>query len=149
MKEIMMFRQTLIATVVVFILWSIIDFLVHGMLLQASYQATSHLWRPEDQAHMWLMSAVTLIFSFCVVSIYSYFIAPKSLRSGTQYGLLLGIGVGCLTGLGTYSYMPIPMELASSWFAVNFVELTVAGIIAGSIIKEPVTEIGGGSLGQP
>jgi hypothetical protein len=145
----MMIKQTLLATMVVFIVWSIIDFLVHGMLLQSTYQATAHLWRPEDQAHMLLMSAMTLIFSLCVVSIYSYFIAPKSLRSVAQYGLLLGFGIGCLTGLGTYSYMPIPMELASSWFAVNFVELALAGIIAGSMIKEPATAIGGSVFGQP
>jgi hypothetical protein len=41
------------------------------------------------------------------------------------------------------------MELASSWFAVNFVELALAGIIAGSMIKEPATAIGGSVFGQP
>ena len=37
-----MFKQTLVATVAVYILWSIIDFLVHGILLQSAYQETLH-----------------------------------------------------------------------------------------------------------
>ena len=79
-----MFKQTLLATVIVLIAWSAMDFLVHGMLLQSVYQETAFLWRPEDQMHALLMSAVTLLFSFCVVSVYSYFIVPKSVATGLK-----------------------------------------------------------------
>jgi Na+/H+ antiporter NhaA len=141
-----MFKQTLFATVIVFIVWSLIDFLIHGMLLQSAYQETANLWRPEDQMHMMLMSAVTLVFSFCVVSIYSYLVTPKSVSAGFKYGLILGVGVGTAVGIGSFSYMPIPLCLAGAWFGINLVEITMAGIIAGYMIKEPVTHIGGNSL---
>ena len=141
-----MFKQTLLATVIVFIAWSAMDFLVHGMLLTSAYQETAYLWRPEDQMHALLMSAVTLVFSFCVVSIYSYLIAPKSVSAGLKYGLILGIGVGTAVGIGSFCYMPIPLCLAGAWFGVNLVEITAAGIIVGYMVKEPATQIGGSSF---
>ena len=142
----MMFKQTLLATVIVFIAWSAMDFLVHGMLLQSVYQETAFLWRPEDQMHALLMSAVTLLFSFCVVSVYSYFIVPKSVATGLKYGLTLGVGVGAVTGIGSFCYMPIPLYLAGAWFGVNLVEITLAGIIVGYMVKEPTTQIGESSF---
>ena len=141
-----MFKHTLVATVAVYILWSIIDFLVHGILLQSAYQETLHLWRSEDQMHALLMSGVTLFFGFSVVLAYGCFVAPKSVQTGLKFGAALGVGVGALTGLGSFSYMPIPLQLAAAWFAVNFVKLTLAGMIAGLLVKEPVTEIGGSTL---
>jgi hypothetical protein len=39
--------------------------------------------------------------------------------------------------------MPIPLYLAAAWCLVNFVKIALAGLIAGRLIKEPTTEIGG------
>jgi len=81
-----------------------------------------------------------------VVLAYGCFVAPKSVQTGLKFVAALGVGVGALTGLGSFSYMPIPLQLAAAWFAVNFVKLTLAGMIAGLLVKEPVTEIGGSTL---
>ena len=137
-----MFKKMIAATAAVFILWSIIDFLVHGILLQEIYQETMHLWRPEDQMLALLMSAVTLFFGAAVVLIYSFFVAPKSLATGVKFGAVLGIGIGAMTGLGSFSYMPIPLCLAGAWFAVMFAKLTVAGLVVGRLVSEHVTPIG-------
>ena len=138
-----MFKQTLLATVAVFVLWSVIDFLVHGVLLHSAYQETMHLWRPEDQMHALLMSAMTLFFSFTLMFTYAHYVVPKSLATGLGFSAVLGIGVGSLTGLGSFAYMPIPLYLAAAWCLVNFVKIALAGLIAGRLIKEPTTEIGG------
>lgn len=131
------------ATVAVFVLWSVIDFLVHGVMLHAAYQETLHLWRPEDQVHALLMSAVTLFFGFMLVVTYGYYVVPKSLATGLGFGAALGIGVGVLIGLGSFAYMPILLYLAIAWCLVNFVKIALAGLIAGQLIKEPTTDIGG------
>lgn len=44
-----MTKRVIMATIAVFIAWSILDFLIHGVLLQSIYAVTSHLWRPMDQ----------------------------------------------------------------------------------------------------
>jgi hypothetical protein len=141
-----MFKQTLVTTVVLFILWSVIDFLVHGILLQSAYQETVHLWRSDDEYYAMLVSAVTLIYGFCVVSIDSNFIAPKSLTTGFNYCVALGSGVSALVGLGSFSYMPIPFSLAIAGFGVSFIKLVAAGLVAGYVVKEPATAIGDSAI---
>jgi hypothetical protein len=112
-------------------------------MLHAAYQETLHLWRPEDQVHALLMSAVTLFFGFMLVVTYGYYVVPKSLATGLGFGAALGIGVGVLIGLGSFAYMPILLYLAIAWCLVNFVKIALAGLIAGQLIKEPTTDIGG------
>lgn len=130
-----MLKQTIWATIAVFILWSLLDFLIHGVMLQSIYQETANLWRPEDEMKMPLMSLVTLIFSICFVSIYSYLIKPKSLSSGIKYGLIFGIATSVSMGFGSYCYMPIPLSLAFSWFIGSLIEIFLAGLIVGLIVK--------------
>jgi len=44
-----MLRKSIIATVIIFILWSIVDFLLHGLILRSAYADTSQLWRPMEE----------------------------------------------------------------------------------------------------
>ena len=130
-----MFKQNLLATVVVFIAWTIIDFLTHGRLLMEAYEATAHLWRSEQDMNPALMSGVTLIYSFCFVALYQYFVNPKSLSTGVKFGALFGLAAGVVGGVGSYVYLPISMELAGSWLAISLVELTAAGAVVGYLVK--------------
>ncbi len=130
-----MLKQTIWAVIAVFIAWSILDFLIHGVLLKSTYQETANLWRPEDEMNMPLMSIVTLVFSICFVTIYSYLIEPKSLSLGIKYGFILGIATGVSMGFGSYCYMPIPLSLAFSWFLASLVEITLAGIVVGLMVR--------------
>jgi len=132
-----MLKKSLLAIVAVFFALSIMDFVIHGMLLDATYKATADLWRPEMEFKMALMSAVTLIFSVGLVAVYSLLINPKSISAGLQYGVILGLATGTSIGFGSYCYMPIPFSLAVSWFAGSLVEVTVAGLIIGAMIKTP------------
>ena len=130
-----MFKQNLLATVVVFIAWTIIDFLTHGRLLMEAYEATAHLWRSEQDMNPALMSGVTLIYSFCFVALYQYFVNPKSLSTGVKFGALFGLAAGVVGGVGSYVYLPISMGLAGSWLAISLVELTAAGAVVGYLVK--------------
>lgn len=130
-----MIKQTLWAIIAVFISWSILDFLIHGVMLKSAYQATADLWRAEDEMKMALMSVITLIYAVSFVCIYSFLINPKSQLSGIKFGVILGLGVGISMGFGSYSYMPIPLGLAFSWFLASLIELSIAGVIVGFIIK--------------
>jgi len=75
-------RRTIWAVLAVFIMWSILDFILHGLLLRSTYEATANLWRPMDQIHMPLMYFVTLVFAVCFVLIYGLLVGRKSLASG-------------------------------------------------------------------
>ena len=134
-----MLKQTILAIITIFIAWSALDFVIHGLLLAETYQATAHLWRPEAEMNMPLLSLVTLIFATGFVGIYSWFINAKSMAIAIKYGVVFGLAIGVSMGFGSYSYMPIPLDLAMTWFIGTLVELSFAGVIIGLIIKpEPV-----------
>ena len=128
-------RRTIWAVLAVFILWSILDFILHGLLLQSTYEATANLWRPMDKMNMPLMYFVTLVFTVCFVLIYGLLVGQKSLASGIRFGALFGLATGISMGFGSYSYMPIPLTLAWSWFFGSWIEAITAGAIVGAIVK--------------
>ena len=130
-----MIKKTIWVTIVVFIAWTIMDFIIHSVLLHSIYHETADLWRPEEEMNMPLMSLVTLVFTACFVSIYSYLIEPKSLASGIKYGSIFGLATGISMGFGSYGYMPIPLSLAISWFVGAIIETTLAGAIVGLMIR--------------
>jgi hypothetical protein len=130
-----MTRRITLAVVAVFIAWSILDFILHGLLLRSTYEATANLWRPMDQMNMPLMYFVTLLFTVCFVLIYGLLVGRKSLVSGIQFGALFGLATGISMGFGSYSYMPIPLTLAWSWFFGSWIEAITAGAIVGAIVK--------------
>jgi hypothetical protein len=130
-----MVKRTLWAIVAVFITWSILDFILHGLLLRPIYVNTASLWRPMNQMNMPLMYLVTLVFTVCFVLIYRLLVGQKSLATGIQFGALFGLATGISMGFGSYSYMPIPLTLAWGWFFGSWVEAVVAGAIVGAIIK--------------
>jgi len=130
-----MAKRTIWAVVAVFLSWSMLDFILHGLLLRSIYEATSNLWRPMDQMHMPLMYFVTLVFTVCFVLIYGLLVGQKSLSSGIRFGALFGLATGISMGFGSYSYMPIPLTLAWSWFLGSWIEAIAAGAIVGAIVK--------------
>ena len=128
-------KRTLLAIIAIFISWSVLDFVIHGVLLQSTYEATASLWRPMEEMKMGLMYMVTLLLIVCFVLIYALLISDKSVATGIKYGVLFGLGIGISMGFGSYSYMPIPYTLAFTWFAGSLVQSIVAGAIVGAIVK--------------
>jgi hypothetical protein len=131
--EIMRMRM-LLGVLAVYVAWSVLDFVIHGVMLQTTYEATASLWRPMEEMKMGLMYVVTLIAAACFVAVYEHLISAKSVRSGLLLGLLYGVGVGTSMGHGSYAVMPIPYNLALSWFLGTLVEAVVAGLLVGVIV---------------
>ena len=130
-----MAKRTVIAVVVVFVAVSIMDFLIHGIILRSTYEATASLWRPANEmnmAHMYLVSLLSTVF---FVLIYGLLIEKKSLASGIKYGILFGLATGIPMGFGSYCFMPIPLSLAWTWFFGAWIEATASGAIIGAILK--------------
>jgi hypothetical protein len=118
-----------------FILWSVLDFIIHGLILKSAYASTASLWRPMAEMKMGLMYVTVLITALAFSANYAYLVAKKSLMVGLTYGLLHGIAVGVGMGYGTYSMMPIPYCMALTWFLGTVIEGVLGGLLLGAIIK--------------
>ncbi|MCA9426067.1 MAG: hypothetical protein KC994_13385 [Candidatus Omnitrophica bacterium] len=127
--------KTIGAIVAVFVAWTAMDFVIHGMLLQSLYAKTPDLWRPQEEYKTGLMFFVTIVEAITFVSVYSLFFKEKNLMVGLKYGALFGIGAGISMGYGSFSYMPIPYYVALSWFLATLAEALVAGAIVGAMVK--------------
>jgi hypothetical protein len=125
-----------LAVIAVFIAWSVMDFLIHGVILASSYAATPSLWRPMHEMKMAVMYLSVLITGLCFVLVYVLFFARRGVSIGLRYGLLFGMGAGVSMGYGSYSVMPIPYHMALTWFLGSVVEAAVGGVILGAIVRE-------------
>jgi hypothetical protein len=129
-------KRAVLAIVAVFFAWTVLDFVLHVVILSSAYAASAQLWRPLPQMKMWLMHAVVLVAAASFVLIYAWLITDKSVKTGVRYGVLYGIGSGISMGYGSYAVMPLPYVIAFWWFLGSLVEAVAAGWIAGSLLKK-------------
>jgi hypothetical protein len=125
-----------IATVVVFVIWEVLDYVIHVVILGGAYKDTASLWRPEGEMKMWLMYGVVLVAAYAFVMIYDRLLKAKGIRPGLSFGLWFGLATGISMGYGTYAVMPIPYSMAATWFWGAIVQGALGGIALGVILKE-------------
>ncbi|MBN1447890.1 MAG: hypothetical protein JXA28_08155 [Bacteroidetes bacterium] len=133
-----MLKKILLSTLAVFVLWSLLDMILHYVLLAPMYEETSQLWRPMEEMKMHVTYLVGLIVSFCFSAIYGWLVHPKSMRHALLYGLIFGLGAGTSMGYGSYASMPIPYWLAFAWFLGVTVESLLGGLLLGWMVRNPV-----------
>ncbi|HVN70675.1 MAG TPA: hypothetical protein VMU10_01525 [Desulfomonilia bacterium] len=131
-----MLRKSIIATVIIFILWSIVDFILHGLILRSAYADTSQLWRPMEEMSPWIIYLVTAVSACVFTSIYWLLIHEKNVQNAVIYGALFGVGAGVSMGYGSYAAMPITAFIAHAWFLGAFLKYVFAGLVVGAIMKE-------------
>jgi len=129
-------KRTILAVIAVFVAWSAMDFLIHGVILRSSYAETASLWRPIAEMKTLVLHVTALIAALTFVLIYGLFFSRRGISTGLAYGLLFGLGTGVSMGYGSYSVMPIPYHMALTWFLGTTVEAVVGGLILGSIIRD-------------
>ncbi len=128
-------KKLILCSITIFIVWTIIDFLVHGLYLKEYYLQTADLWRPQGEAKMFLNAVVVLIGSVIFTMIYLFLVSKKSIGRALLFGLLVGISAGISMGYGFYAFSPIPYHMAATWFLVNVGEGIIGGIILAVMVK--------------
>ena len=129
-------KRTILAIIAVFVVWAVMDFVIHGLILRSSYAATALLWRPMSEMKTSLMYLSVFVAALTFVLIYSLFFSCKGISIGLKYGLLFGLSAGVPMGYGSYSVMPIPFHMALTWCFGSVIEAMVGGLIIGSILQE-------------
>ena len=129
-----MYVRFLIACIAVFLLWSGADYLFHGVILEEAYQLTARLWRPEGEAKMGLHTLVVLCSAVLFSAIYTFLVSTRSVRNAILYGALFGAASGISFGYGMYAFMPLPYDMALTWFFTSLVEGVLGGLALGFIL---------------
>lgn len=131
-------KQWVMATVASFVVMTVLNFIVHQVLLVGWYQEYPHYWRTElDMAgRMHWMYIGYLLFSALFAYIYTKGLEGKAaLAEGFRYGVLVGAIVGFPKMFTDHVMFPYQGKVILAWGVATFITCVVMGIVTGMIYK--------------
>ena len=135
-------KKFLVSWVVVFVVWMIGSFLVHGMWLGDTYAAMTNMMRPdaEQQAMMHYMLLAHVLMAGAFVWIYQRGVEAKP---WFQQGLRFGIAVAIFAPIPTYmiyfTVQQTPGELAVKQIVGDSIVVIVAALVAAFLNRDTGT----------
>ncbi len=124
--------------VAVYVVYWVLAFLIHQVLLGPRYLALTSVWRPEAEmmARMWIMWVTSAVWTLLFCYIFTRGYEGKGAMEGVRYGALIGVFSGFTYSYETYVTFPIPLDLAHLWFASGMVMSIILGL-AFALIYRP------------
>ena len=131
-------KKFILASIVVFIVYEILNYVIHSFILGNAYMATASLWRPMEEMNsmMWIMWLGDLVKAFVFVYIFTKGIEGKGWAEGLRYGFWIGLYVSIGMAFGTYATSPIPFSIAIQWLIFGIIQLMICGIGAALVYKK-------------
>ena len=133
-----MSKRFLIAWVVVFVLWFLGSFLIHGLLLHDDYAKLANLFRTEadsQQYFVWMLVA-HVIMAGAFVWIYSRGVeATPWAGQGMRYGLAIALLAVVPTYLIYYVVQPMPGTIVVKQIVFDAILVVVLGIVVAFVYK--------------
>jgi hypothetical protein len=132
-------KKILLGTLAVFVTISVLDYIIHSIILASAYEATKEIWRPDMMSLMWVFSVVSLIGSFFFSLIFSKGYEGNGIMEGVRYGLYIGIWMSAGMAYGTYGMIAIPYSMAIQWFLYGILEYVAAGVVISLVFGNKET----------
>ncbi len=114
-----------------------LEWVWHGVLMQAVYEATAELWRTKEGMQALFPFAILgqMIFSIVTASIFTQGYKGSGPEEGVRFGLYFGALLTAMH-LACYAYMPIPLFVILSWMAADFLKMIGLGVIFVHVHKK-------------
>ena len=133
-------RKFVIAWIVLFVVWFVGSFVVHGILLHADYMQLSNLFRAEAEAGKFfpLMILAHILLAGSFVWIYQ---RGRENKPWLGQGVRFGIAVALLTIVPTYIIyyvvQPMPGATVVKQIVFDGCLVVILGAVAAFMLKEP------------
>jgi hypothetical protein len=134
-------KKFFIAWIVIFIVWMVGSFVVHGVLLHDDYAKLPTLFRPEAEAQQYfpLMILAHIILAGASVWIYSRGVeAAPWLPQGIRFGLAIALLTVVPTYMIYYVVQPMPGLHVIKQIVFDGILILILGVIAAFIYRQPV-----------
>lgn len=128
-------KKFVIAVIVVFVAFQILDFIIHGIILAPAYESLKSVWRQDVMSKMWIMYITSFILSLLFVYIFTKGYEGRGIGEGIRYGSIVGLLMNGVSIFNQYAVYPVPFTLALQWFIYGMIEFIICGIIAAVIYK--------------
>ena len=127
----------------IFIVLEITGYLIHGVILGATYESEGikAVFRTMEEmdSRMWIMIVTDLIWVYFFTLFFVKGYENKGIMEGVRFGLYMGIFVSLVISYQNYVVLPIPYSLAFQWFAYGFVQSIILGVVAALIYSPAAT----------
>jgi hypothetical protein len=137
----MNWKKFVTASIIVFAVMMVLEWVTHNVLLKDWYEQTVSLWRPMDEMQkmmpIWWVANLFISFLFVFIFIKGY--ENKGWMEGFRYGIIIGLFMWIPGALSQYVFLPFPWQLATWWFVAGMVEFVLLGIITWIVYKEKTT----------
>ena len=127
-------KRFIIASIVVFLAFEIIDAIIHAGILSKTYESMN-IWRPDMMSKMWIMHLGTFILAFLFTYIFIKGYENKGIAEGARYGVIIGLFANIPYAFYSYATYPLPFSLCLLWFIYGMIEFIICGLIAAAIYK--------------
>lgn len=130
-------KRCVISCVVIFVVYQVLSYLIHEVILSASYKSLAHLWRPEAdfESKSWIFFVTGAFWAVLFICIYSKGYEGKGVMEGVRYGLWIGLFISIPMAFNSYVVHPIPFSLAMQWFIYGTVQTMVCGGVLALVYK--------------
>jgi len=122
-------KKVLLGFVAVLIVFEVLSYVEHGLILRSVYETSRNLFRPDMDSLMWIYQVLMVVGAFFFSFIFSKGYEKKGIGEGVRYGLYMGIWLSLGMAYGTYAMMAIPYSLALQWFIYGIITYIIAGIV--------------------
>ena len=125
---------------VVFLVFTVLSFVIHGVLLQPLYQQTPQLLRAEQDAnqHMLFMLLGFLVFSIAFVWIYARGLEAKPwVGQGLRYGLAIWLIASVSRYLIYYAIQPWPGTVVFLQIGLELIMMLLLGVTVAALFRKP------------
>lgn len=126
--------------IVVFVVFTALSYVIHGLLLQPLYQQTPQLLRiAEDaQGHFPFMLLAFLLFSIAFVWIYSRGLEAKPwLGQGLRYGLAMWLIASVSRYLIYFAVQPWSGTVVALQIGLELIMMLLLGITVAALYRKP------------
>ena len=133
-----MSKRFFVAWVVVFVLWFLGSFAIHGMLLHDDYAKLGSLFRTEADSRQYLawMLVAHVIMAGAFVWIYSRGVeAMPWAGQGIRYGLAIALLTIVPTYLIYYVVQPMPAPTVVKQIVFDAILVIVLGVVAAFVYR--------------
>ena len=132
-------KRFFLAVLIVFILFELTNYLIHGVILSSYYmtETVQQVFRSEEMmsSNMWIIWVTDLIWSFFFVLIFIKGYEGKGIKEGLKFGLYIGIFYSLVIAFQSYAMYPLPYGLTFQWFLFGLIQAVILGFITALIYK--------------
>jgi hypothetical protein len=135
-------KKLAVTWALVFVVWQVGNFVIHGLLLSRDYAQLPNLYRPEAETMRYFPLEILahVIMAGALAWVYSQGVAAKPwLPQGLRFGVAVALLTAVPTYLIYYSVQPLPGSLVVKQVVSSAILVVLLGLLAAFLYRQAPT----------